>query len=671
MLTASSDSMVFHTPIQPEESYKASIFQEQTGKQIIPEILICEYETDSDLKIKPLYSSNNATTTTLQERSNTFADQSGFQPKEVSDSGWQTSIPLSQQTAQSHHQPRAQDSISDYKRMYEQQQMQMLQFQQYHNSRTLDSSRNLSTRPNLVRSLSDRNLQHLNSQYVESAPTNFSSLNFSQTPSFPQHTPRSQPRQSNAILQIDEATLISIILSLFDSTNCIYISDTDLDRHFKLSQDGKSLPWWHFANSFNDFIEQWLIPRAKGALGIAIAIKKNENGSIDRTRWIFKRGVVGSVGDEDVKLHKIHGLVEGGSEIKMTELAGLLHVAEEFDLFPTSQGFQNYVNVDSGGNSLETRIRTRFNATNNEFVDTCKAEIKQNHRNCCRIISGENSLKELRKVDSDASAQELVVIKFAKPQKLIPRTLPPLSTTPPPTTRSSSPATSLFNEFEEDITQKRWDGANLSTTSIFTGGRGARAVSLSALNTPAVISKLEVTEHPMRRRSDTDLSGEEIPTTSESLISTVNLSNLSQQPKFLERQINVSQQRVPSTTTGFIPQHTRTKSFPTISESGLSFFSHSAIQQQQQQTQYQIQQQLIQQQKQIQQLHQLQQLQQQLYTSGTNVSPADYILNSSQPMFPAASLYSYNLEIENQLVAIEKKRELLAHQMIQLQIGEE
>ncbi|KAJ3124275.1 hypothetical protein HK098_001285 [Nowakowskiella sp. JEL0407] len=618
-----------------EENLKASVIQSST--QIIPGILIHDSEPDSDFNFFSSYTTNVYPTIFSQDLNHTLNQKVIQTPEEYTGIGWQTPTIPHHQTLQQ----RAQDIMQDYKWMQEQQQGQKLQFQQYHNSRNLDSQ-NLSTRPNLVRSLSDRNLQHFNTHHVEPASTTLQNTSFSAIQSS-----RSQRSPTNSVLQLDDATLISIIKSIFDSKHCIFISDTDLDRHFQLAHEGKTLPWWHFANTFNDFIEQWLIPRTNGELGVAIAIRKTPEGGIDRTRWIFKRGVVGLPSDDDTKLYRIHNLVENGSELKIIELAGLLHVAEDFELLPNTPGFNKYLNCGADGTTLETRIRTRFNASYNEYVESCKSDIKQLHRNCCRIISDKNLMNGEK---TDDYTQELVVVRFAKPQKITHRGLPvslPLTTIPP--TRSGSPSAILFNET---------DNQTLSTSSIFSG-RGTRAVSLSALNSPAIMSSLELNDHPMRRRSDTDLSNH-----GQNSFEDVKASNQG----LLPRSHFPTHQRAQSGP-GFVPHHNRTKSFPSIAESGLSFFSHSAAQQQP--TAFQLHQQIIEQQNQIQQLQHIQQLQQSMYNSSAGIAGAEFYTQTHKMLSTPTDIQAYNLSLENQLTDIEKQQELLATQMFQLSVGEE
>ncbi|KAJ1562430.1 hypothetical protein HK096_009945 [Nowakowskiella sp. JEL0078] len=446
---------------------------------------------------------------------------------------------------------------SDFVSVPVQQMMQYQQFQQNPaRNAQFTSTQELSTHPNLVRSLSDRNLQHLqasvnmdhNLQRESVFPGGQSGTHHHQpvlkrNGSLRSHGAHHQQSSapSKPVLS-EEAILIASIYALFSTTRCIFMTDTDVDRHWRTLHDGKALPWWHFANGFNDFIEQWLIPRSKGALGIVIAVNKTRVVP-ERTRWLFCRGHVENSDeyDTDPYLLRIHSLVEKGSEIIIGELAGLLHLAEEFDLLPGKGG-----PIDEN----ETRTRAVFNVANNEYEASCKIELKQHHRQCCRVLITEPSkYDELSENENyneirSNSVTETVIVKHAKPRNTsfssngVPILSDSITNSANSTTRSNSPAPVLneFNELEYHFSNPSLDFLQLSQMSNFRSGIQGNSHLLPTLGS----------SYGNRRQSDSDISG-----------------NIQDFPAYFSSEQIINRQ-ISETSSKFVPQHNRARSYPPV-----------------------------------------------------------------------------------------------------------
>ncbi|KAI8811499.1 hypothetical protein BJ742DRAFT_143727 [Cladochytrium replicatum] len=99
--------------------------------------------------------------------------------------------------------------------------------------------------------------------------------------------------------QITEDSLVDDIVNIFLTHDCIFMSDLDIDAHYKHTNAGRALPWWHFSNGFNDFFEQWLIPHSKDKLGLIVAIASEsrtcDGFTMDAVKKVLEDGDLGTV----------------------------------------------------------------------------------------------------------------------------------------------------------------------------------------------------------------------------------------------------------------------------------------------------------------------------------------------------------------------------------------
>ncbi|KAI8811920.1 hypothetical protein BJ742DRAFT_106633 [Cladochytrium replicatum] len=86
------------------------------------------------------------------------------------------------------------------------------------------------------------------------------------------HVSQDSSPSTTMSFQVTEDSLVDDIVNLFLTHDCIFMSDLDIDAHYKRTHAGRALPWWHFSNGFNDFFEQWLIPHSNDKLGLVVAI---------------------------------------------------------------------------------------------------------------------------------------------------------------------------------------------------------------------------------------------------------------------------------------------------------------------------------------------------------------------------------------------------------------